>query len=310
MLNLEVLVPAGRDRSAVMILTEGSTRIREEAGAASSLPQLAASRGNPACEPLRPFGHPPFGSYLLLRRASAPEGCEIEYGFDLLLFEAQDGDALEAESFGRLALLVYAGPAGHDALMRRTQGGVRVSAAMMSEITRRLGVDGDMRVRIGPLEAPAAWWQFWKRRYSVRPEPLSMDAPHLVRPPLDEMSLIAMLLQDVHTRRRPQTFSDRDDDRGRYGRDSSSASGSESFRGGGGEYAGAGASGSWGDAPAGAGRGVGADGSGRIIGAAAAVGIAALAAAEAGASDAGAAMPSSSADEGESDSGTRSETSY
>ena len=125
MLHLKVLVPEGRERSAVLILSDGMKRIREDLGVASSVPKLAAAHGNAACDPLRPWGHAPFGSYRLLRRAAAPAGCDIEYGSELLLFEAQDGPALESESFGRLAFLVYAGPAGRDQHPRRTQGGPR-----------------------------------------------------------------------------------------------------------------------------------------------------------------------------------------
>ena len=157
MLHLEVLVPEARDSTAVVTLSDRSGRIREDAGVASAAPRFAAAHGNPDCSPLRPGGHPPFGCYLLLRHASSPEGCGIEYGSDILLFEAQDGPALEAESFGRLALLVYSGPSGKDALLRRTQGGVRLSRQMMSKIVSRMETDADMDLRIGPLDATPAW---------------------------------------------------------------------------------------------------------------------------------------------------------
>jgi hypothetical protein len=313
MLHLNVLVPQGHDRTAVMILSDGLTRVREEAGVASSSQAIAASHGNPACDPLRPFGHPPFGSYLLLRRANAPAGCEDEYGSDILLFEARDGVALEAESFGRIALLVYAGPVGHDARMRRTNGGVRLSQAMMDDITTRLGAR-DMGLRIGPLDSPAAWWQFWKPRYGVRPVPLSSDTPRLFAPPLDEASLVFALLQGTQKHRRQQVERDDDWDRPRRG-ESSSGGSSEPFAGRGGTYGGAGASGSWGDAPADAGRAGTVDASGRIV--AAAAGMAAAAqvfsrdgeAAEGGDTHTRSESTDGDAAEG-GDAGTRSETSY
>ena len=309
MLHLEVLVPETRDSTAVVTLRDRSGQIREDAGVASAAPRLAAAHGNPDCSPLRPGGHPPFGSYLLLKHGSSPDGCAIEYGTDILMFEAQDGPALEAESFGRLALLVYSGPAGKDALLRRTQGGVRLSRQMMSEIVSRLARDGDIDLRIGPLDEAPAWWQFWKRRHFMRPLPLSTEYPHLAAPPLDEMSLMSTLLQGTQTRRRQRL--DRDDDHDRYGSDSSSGgSRSEPFRGSGGEYAGAGARGSWGDAPAGSGRPLGVDGSGRIIGVGAAAGIAAAVAANSasGAVDGGAETPAAAG--GNGDTGTRTDTAY
>ena len=311
MLHLEVLVPETREGTAVMTLSDGTAKIREDAGVASAAPTLAAAHGNPDCSPLRPGGHAPFGSYLLLKRAGAPEGGAIEYGTNILLFEAQNGPALEAESFGRLALLVYAGPPGKDALLRRTQGGVRLSTQMMSEIVSRLARDGDIDLRIGPLDEAPAWWQFWKRRRFIQPLPLSTEYPHLAAAPLDEMSLMSTLLQGTQTRRRQRL--DRDDDHDRYGSDRSSSvggSGSEPFRGRGGEYAGAGASGSWGDAPAGSGRPLGVDSSGRIIGAATAAGVAAAVAADSasGAVDAGAETPAAAG--GNGDTGTGTDTAY
>jgi hypothetical protein len=313
MLHLRVLVPEVRDRTAVVTLSDGTGKVREDAGVASAAPRLAAAHGNPDCSPLRPGGHPPFGAYLLLKRASAPEGCAIEYGTEILLFEAQDGQALEAESFGRLALLVYSGPAGKDALLRRTQGGVRLSRQMMSEIVSRLASGGDIDLRIGPLDEAPAWWQFWKPRHFMQPLPLSSEPPHLAAPPLDEVSLMSALLQGTHTRRRSRSETQHDDDRSGYSDSgSSSGSGSAPFRGGGGEYAGGGASGSWGG---GAGDAAlsGVDGSGRILaaGAGAAAGIAAAAAiAESapGRADAGGETASEAGEGG--DTGTRTDTAY
>jgi len=306
MLYLKVLVPESRDRSAVLILSDGMNRIREDVGAASSVPKLAAAHGNAACDPLRPWGHTPFGTYRLLKRASSPAGCDIEYGSELLLFEAQRGSALEAESFGRLAFLLYAGPAGQDKRLRRTQGGVRVSKTMMNEITTQLGAGGDMSMHIEALAAPAAWWQFWKPKYAVQPGPLSSDAPHLVSAPLDEASLIAELLKGTRSRRSQLATPNRDDDRDRWLRDSGSSD-SQSYRGGGGEFAGGGASGSWGQA--GAARPAGVDAAGRIIGATAAAGIAADAfAAASRESDAGGGAPTASESAGGT--GTNTDTSY
>jgi hypothetical protein len=309
MLILEVLVPETRDGTAVMTLSDGTGKIREEAGVASAAPKLAAAHGNPDCNPLRPGGHPPFGSYLLLKHAGAPEGCALEYGTDILLFEAQNGPALEAESFGRLGLLVYSGPPGKDALPRRTQGGVRLSRQMMGEIVSRMGADGDMGLRIGPLDAAPAWWQFWKRRHPMQPMPLSSEAPHLATPPLDELSLMTALLQGTHTRRRSRSETAQDNDRSSYSDSGSGGdSGTAPFRGGGGEYAGGGASGAWGGGAGSAAPLSGVDNSGRILGVGAAAGVAAAVVAESasGRSDAGGETPSGAG----GDTGTRTDTAY
>ena len=311
MLHLEVLAPETREGTAVMTLSDGTAKIREDAGVASAAPKLAAAHGNPDCSPLRPGGHPPFGSYLLLKRAGAPEGCAIEYGTDILLFEAQDGPAFEAESFGRLALLVYAGPPGKDALLRRTQGGVRLSRQMMSEIVSRIGMDGDMGLRIAPLDAAPAWWQFWKRRRFTQPLPLSSEPPYLAAPPLDEMSLMTALLQGTGTRRRSRSETQQIDDRSSQSDSgSSSVSDTAPFRGSGGEYAGGGASGSWGGGAGSAAQLSGVDQSGRILGAGAAAGVAAAVVAESASAreDAGG-ETSSEAGEG-ADTGTGTDTAY
>lgn len=311
MLHLDVLVPEGRDRGAIAILSDGGQRIREEACVATA----AGAQGNADCEPLRPGGHAPLGSYLLLKQVPAPLDGRDEYGRHLLLFEPQDGQALQAESFGRLALLVYAGRAGRDALGRRTQGGVRLSEAMMRDIVARMGGGGDMALRIATLPA-RAWWQFWKPRNTINPPALSSDLPGPVAPPLDEASLLAALIAGVVTRRRNSAITDDRDDDSLSRRSSSGGSGSSSepYKGGGGQFGGAGASGRWDDAPAGAARPPGVDSTGRIVATAAGVAATAAVAAVAAVADsrrADADVEQLSTDSGEaSDTGTGTSTSY
>lgn len=282
MLLLELLVPVKRDRAAVATLYDGARKLRQDAASASAVEALAAARGNPQCDPLRPGGHPPLGRYRLLRRAPAPPGSEKEYGSELLVFEAEKGLALEAESFGRFGLLVYSGSSGADGGRRRTQGGVRLGKGMMQAILDRLGAQDELQLRIEALDAPVPWWQFWKRRPSLQTATLSADPPRFSKPPLDEMTILAGL---VTQRRQKKNFAT--DDHDWRDRDKSSSSGSSDgtsgggpFQGGGGGFSGAGASGSWGDAPAAGGRTPGVDSAGRIL-AAAAVGAAAAAAAQA-----------------------------
>ena len=282
MLTLTVQVPAGRDSTAFATLRAGLKTIAAGPAVASATPAIGAAQNNPVCDPLRLWGHPALGSYrLLLHRATKPEQ-SAEYGSHFLLFEPGSGAALDAESFGRLALLAYGGPSGRDRRMRRTQGGLRLSNQMLQAAVARLDAGEDMVLRLEPLSAPA-WWQFWKR--PVRTLPLSESAPALA-PPADELSIMAQLLEAVPVRKR-RVREDRDDDRDSERRDdrrdSSSRSDGDGFQGRGGQFAGAGASGGWGEP--GAARGPGVDQAGRIaagVAAGAALGGLAGAAASAG----------------------------
>src|SRR5687767_13639016 len=118
MLKLTVQVPQARDRTALATLRDGTAIVASDHAAASAMQSVAARHANPACDPLRLCGHPPLGTYSLLSHEPTRLQQAAEYGAHLLLFEPQSGDALDAESFGRLALLVYGGGANS---LRRTQ---------------------------------------------------------------------------------------------------------------------------------------------------------------------------------------------
>jgi uncharacterized membrane protein YgcG len=268
MLRLTVEVPEARDRTAIATLRDGSRIVAMDHAVAAATPGVAAALGNPTCDPLRLCGHPPLGRYALVYRQPAQGAQQQEYGAQLLLFEPQSGAALEAEAFGRLALLVYGGNAGRDKNMRRTQGGLRLSDTMLRDIVSRLKSGGEMQLELVVWRA-RSWWQFWKRP-SVATRPLSTTGPATLAPPLDELSLMEMLLQKA-PKRVPRAVSDtRDNDPGDRDRSSSSSGAAgETFQGKGGTGGGAGASGNW------AGTGGAApviDSAGRIVGAAAVVG--------------------------------------
>jgi uncharacterized membrane protein YgcG len=322
MLALNVRVAEMRDRTGVATLRDGLKTVMTGPVAASATQAIAARRANPDCDPLRVWGHPPFGGYRLLHYAEARADLHGEYGTHLLLFEPESGQALEAESFGRLALLVYGGPAGRDGRLRRTQGGLRLSTRMLHAVVERLRADADVTLELAPLTAPA-WWQFWKRPEETTP--LSGTVPDFLSPPADEASVIEELLKNpalVRRRReRPERDRDWDDDRDdRRERSSSSNDGRperDGFRGRGGESAGAGASGGWDGAH---GRGPGVDQAGRIVASAAAaaglVGIINEAASagsggdSAGAGDAGGGSGSDTDGGTGADSGTTTSTAY
>lgn len=299
MLTLTLQVPQSRDHAAIATLRDGGKIVASGHAAASATAEIAAAHGNPACDPLRPWGHPPAGTYQLLNRQAAKKEQAAEYGMHFLVFEPRSGQAGDAEPYGRLALLVYGGPPGRDRRLRRTQGGVRLSNDMLSMVAGRLGGGVNMTLEIVYLRAPS-WWQFWKRRIAA--PALSATTPTALKPPLDEISIMLDLLQGVTRQRVQHRASDeRDtrDDRSRSGSsDSRGTRERETFRGGGGESAGAGASGSWDSVPSGA-RSV--DSAGRVI-AAAAAGVAAGAVA-------GAAMAQATTESAETSTGSGSDTS-
>jgi hypothetical protein len=291
-LKLRIGVPRARDRAATAVLYDGSRAVSRDDACGSASPELAAKNGNPACDPLRPFGHPPLGSYALLASPPPPPECGIEYGSQVLLFEPAGGEGLQAESFGRLLLAVYAGPPGRDGRLRRTQGGVRLSESMMKELLVRLGPGAEMELSIEPLEP--RWWQFWAN-LPVTPA-LSSEPPHLTAPPLDEASIVALLSQGLAPRIR-EPRSDSDDDWGRSSdRGSSSSRSDQPFEDRGGQYGGAGASGRWDEAGEPSTQPSGVSPSGQIAGLAAGAAL-------------GAAL-SSSGDSASEDAGTQTGTSY
>ena len=282
MLTLQVQVAEARERTALATLRDGFKTIATDHAVASATPAIAAQRGNPGCDPLRPWGHPPLGSYRMLRHLPAEPDRTREYGNHLVLFEPESGLALDAESFGRLALLVYGGPTGSDRRMRRTQGGLRLTNRMLDTIVERLKSNEDMTLQLVPLRTPS-WWQFWRK--PTETQPLSKEMLKPLPPPDDEVSILQELLRNVARRGRRDLRDSREDTRDTERRDtsrsSSAESGREEFQGKGGESGGGGAGGSWDGAAAGA-RGV--DQTGRIIGGVAAgATLAALASATLGA---------------------------
>jgi hypothetical protein len=272
MLTITVQVPEKRDRAGFVAIADGFTTLIEDTAIATSGIGAAAGGTGMSRE------HPPFGRYELTARAPTPGGAETEYGNEILLFEPIAGPALTAESYGRFYVLVYAGSAGRDALLRRTQGGVRLARRAMDILLAHLRAELEVELIIVALTSPP-WWAFWRR--AKTPPSLSADPPRLTAPPYDEATIAAQMLRSAIRRERPARRSEeRDDDRWRD-RDSysenSRESGSTGFRGGGGTGGGGGASGGWGDAPA-AGRGPGVSPAGVIVGAAGAAAVAAVAA--------------------------------
>ncbi len=249
MLVINVRVPKDRDHAAVVEVKSGMSTIARGLAAASASPEIAAIRGNTNCDPMRPWGHPAAGGYQLIAQGLAPDGCQIEYGRHLFAFQPVAGDALDAESFGRLTLLMYAGTAAREGGLRRTQGGIRLDQGVMDALVARLAPGDELVMHVDVMMAPA-WWQFWRR-----PEvtlPLAPDAPHFRAPPLDEASLAEALSAGKRLARRARFLQEDDTRAGDNSTSSSSGSSSGSeppYSGKGGGYGGAGGSGSWNNAP-------------------------------------------------------------
>lgn len=267
MLYIKVNVPKGRDGAAVAEFRTGGRLLASGDAAASATRDLAAKHGNAACDPLRPWGHPPLGTYMLLAQGPAPAGTEIEYGPHMLVFQPVSGKALEAEAFGRLLLPVFAGPAGRDGRLRATQGGVRLQQDQFDRLVVQIKSETQVVLELGELRPP--WWQFWKA--APTPKPLAPDLPRLSVPPLDEITLATQIAGGKRLARRGPVLDDDRTDRSSPSSSSSSGDGG-SYSGRGGEYGGAGASGSW-DASSSGARSV--DASGRIVAAAAGAALAA-----------------------------------
>jgi hypothetical protein len=305
-MKIRIRVPELRDRAALVDVYDGRLGHLSDVACASASRAVARRLDNAALDPRRPGGHPPFGSYLLRAAPAVPQKCELEYGGHLLLFEPESGDALHSESFGRLLLAVYAGPAGRDGLLRRTQGGVRLPGKLFSQIVASANPDSGASLTIEPLEP--RWWQFWAS--APRTPAISADEPHLTREPVDEASLIAELSRGLARRTKVarRTIDDDDDDDETW----SDSSSSDSVQGRGGRSGGAGASGSWDDGPRPAAHPPGVTDTGRIVGVAA--GAALGAAAAHAAADAPADEADAAADDRDSasssGSGTESATSY
>ncbi len=179
----------------------------------------ARAAGNPERDPLRPGGHAPFGTYRLREVRGVPEASRDEYGRHSLVFQPRSGEALQAESFGRLALALHGGAPGEDGRLRPTDGGFRVEDGILPRLAQAVGPGDELEVKEKPL---GFWeWLFGRRR---RPSAAGSSGPPTITTAAGSTA-------------RPARPSERSPDRG------------EPFEGRGGTFGGAGASGAWDAAP-------------------------------------------------------------
>lgn len=110
--------------------------------------KAARAAGNSGRDPLRPFGHVPFGTYRFRETRAIPPEHHAEYGTHALVFEPVAGQALDAESYGRLELLIHGGDPGPDGRLRRTNGDLRVDREMLSKLVRAVSGGGELLLEV------------------------------------------------------------------------------------------------------------------------------------------------------------------
>lgn len=212
-MKLLIQVDPRRDREGSLALLDANDQVLlgPVAVCATADAALARRANNAVCDPLRPGGHPPFGTYRLAKVDALEAAERSERGPYALSFEPVAGDALHAESFGRLLLDLHGGAPGSDGRLRATSGSLRVDDRVLEELALRLG--GQVPCELH-LEAVKESW--WSRLFRSR-----------------------------------RALSDDESDDSRSSWSSSGSGSSEpAFSGQGGASGGAGASGSWGPAGA------------------------------------------------------------
>ena len=250
MLMLKIQVPADRAGLATAKLTLNGRYLWADYAAASATPSIAAAHDNPLCDPLLPWGHAQPGIYYLAGHARSPGVPVAEYGRDVFLFQDPTPRTWSATRYRAGELLAYGGAPGADKLMRRTQGGIRLSNDMIRKIASALAKDKrGLKLEVRTV-ARRLWWTFWLVKRDTRP--LSLTEPPLLHAPHDELSLTRHLMAQFNRAPIPpkgQADSwrdDRDSSSSSSSRSSGSSSGSsETYAGQGGTSGGAGASGSW-----------------------------------------------------------------
>lgn len=133
MSRVVMVVPRARGYCGRLVLlgTDGRTRLGPLRVLATASRRVARRHGNATCDPLRPFGHPPAGSYLV--STSLPPGYAHprrprRFGpLGALLLAPTKGDAVASLANGRRIFAVHGGPLDSANRLRPTRGGFRLS---------------------------------------------------------------------------------------------------------------------------------------------------------------------------------------
>lgn len=139
-LRINVQLPLDRTKAGTVTLKNAAGQTLagpfEALGKADNL--TAAGHGNPARDPLKPYGDTPAGTYEVPRLVST--GAGTAYGPDsygpngALVLKPVGGDALTAAANGRVGLLVHSGKIGAGNKLRPTHGCVRLRNGDMKSL--------------------------------------------------------------------------------------------------------------------------------------------------------------------------------
>ena len=104
--------------------------------------RVAGKHGNPACDPLLPFGHPPAGTYVVAGSLppsfTHPRRPRRFGALGALLLQAVAGPAFASVANGRALIVLHGGPVDDAGRLRCTRGGLRVTDADMLALMRAL----------------------------------------------------------------------------------------------------------------------------------------------------------------------------
>jgi hypothetical protein len=142
MSTLLIVVPRGRAYCgrATVVGEAGDVVAGPFRTLATASARIARKKGNLTCDPLRPFGHPPIGSYVVV--GSFPPSYQHprrpgRFGaVGGLLLKPTGGDALASLSFGRSLFILHGGPLDASKRLRPTRGGIRMSDPDLLSLVR------------------------------------------------------------------------------------------------------------------------------------------------------------------------------
>lgn len=161
MSRVVIVVPRARGYCGRLVLlgTDGRTRLGPLRVLATASRRVARRHGNPSCDPLRRFGHPPAGTYVV--STSLPPGYAHPRrprrfgGLGALVLAPKSGDALASLANGRRIFTLHGGPLDKANRLRPTRGGLRLSDPDLAALLRAVNAanaDADPVDRVDVLE--------------------------------------------------------------------------------------------------------------------------------------------------------------
>ena len=145
MSKLLMVVPGDRARCgrALLVTAGGDVKVGPFRVLATANRKVARRHGNPRRDKLRPFGHPPAGTFLLA--GSLPPGVTPNpkrarrFGrLGALVLTPDGGEALAALANGRRRVYLHGGPPNRRGRLRPTLGGFRVADDNLARLLRAI----------------------------------------------------------------------------------------------------------------------------------------------------------------------------